>query len=243
MRFITVALLTFSFTCPLFAQAETTTASKPAAKKAPAGWNFFAHYENRMDAIKKVLAERAQPTTQTIVLLGDSITEAHTAHEINGIPAINMGIGGDQIEMTTGGGVLKRVDLVQQAKPTHIFLMIGINDLGSGKSLDKMKEQYTRLVERLRQDNPDAHLHIESVLPTRGAFAHHNANVLEFNKFLQGLAKKNGLDYIDLHSLYKDQNGELKAEVTREGLHLIPKAYDIWTAQLEKAVSAGAEGK
>ena len=41
---------------------------------------------------------------------------------------------------------------------------------------------------------------------------------------------------IDLHALYADEKGELRAELTRDGLHLISTAYDPWKREIEKAM-------
>ena len=79
-------------------------------------------------------------------------------------------------------------------------------------------------------------VHVQSVLPTRGKYAKHNAPVLEFNQRLRKLAAEFGCDYIDLHKLMSDEKGELKAEFTPEGLHLNEAAYLVWRGELLKTM-------
>ena len=73
-------------------------------------------------------------------------------------------------------------------------------------------------------------------MPTRGKYAKHNAPVLDFNERLRKLAAEFGYDYIDLHKLMTDENGELKAEFTPEGLHLSEAAYVVWRAEVLKVM-------
>jgi lysophospholipase L1-like esterase len=79
-------------------------------------------------------------------------------------------------------------------------------------------------------------VHVQSLLPTRGNFAQHNAPVLELNQFLRKLASEFGYDYIDLHKLLVDDKAELKAEFTTDGLHLNDAAYVIWRAEILKTM-------
>lgn len=222
-----------------FAQAPTpkseTEKMKEKKTTAPVTWNFFAHYKARLDKIKASIAELPPATTSTVVLLGDSITEGFRVKELAGMRVVNMGISGDQIAMDRpDGGVLARVNLLAQAKPAHVFLLIGINDFGSSKPLEKAKRQYEELVRAIRTTVPGAKLHVQALLPTRGRFAHLNQNVNAMNSFLRELTQREGLDFIDLHTLMKDAQGELRKEWTGDGLHLLPPAYEAWKRVLEE---------
>jgi lysophospholipase L1-like esterase len=218
---------------------ETTKEEKKKKPTAPAQWNFFAHYKQRVEQIERSIAELPADTTATIVLLGDSITEGFPVTEIAGMRVVNMGISGDQIAMDRpDGGVRNRVHLLAKARPAHVFLLIGINDFGSSKPLDKAKSQYEDLVRAIRTAVPNAKLHIQSVLPTRGRFAHHNPTVSAMNDFLRNLSKRENADFIDLAALMRDERGELRKGWTGDGLHLLPPAYEEWKKVLEEKVRA-----
>lgn len=217
-------------------QAQTSEPQKTTQPKPT--WDFYAHYAKRVDAIKSAVAALPADTTGTIVLLGDSITEGHPAKQLNGMMVVNMGISGDKIDLPTSAGVIRRVELLKGAHPTDVFLMIGINDFGSGKPLAQAEADYKNLVEKIRATVPEAKLHIESLLPTSGRFAFHNKTVVDMNKFLKELADSKKLDFVDTHALYVDAKGELKADVTKDGLHLVPPAYDAWIAELQNHLAA-----
>ena len=74
------------------------------------------------------------------------------------------------------------------------------------------------------------------MLPARGRFAKFNANVLDVNERLQKLAAEFSYDFLDLHTLMKDDQGELRADLTTDGLHLNPAAYKIWQAAINNAL-------
>ena len=114
--------------------------------------------------------------------------------------------------------------------------MIGINDLGAGRTPEVMEQGYREILKSTKEKAPFIKVHVQSVLPTRGKYAKHNAPVLDFNQRLQKLAAEFGYDYIDLHKLMSDEKGELKEEFTPEGLHLNEKAYVVWRAEVLKVM-------
>ncbi|MFN7142083.1 MAG: GDSL-type esterase/lipase family protein, partial [Limisphaerales bacterium] len=182
---------------------------------------FRMHYVNRTAAFKE-----QNLAWQHVVLLGDSITEGFDVSKyLPGRRVLNRGIGADiighQVKEGDPRGVLRRLDhSVFNCSATDVFLLIGINDLGDGRSVEVMEEGYRDILKRIKETTPTVRVHVQSVLPTRGNFARHNASVLQFNHRIEKLAREFGYNFIDLHTLMKDENGELKTEFTRDGLHL-----------------------
>jgi lysophospholipase L1-like esterase len=214
-------------------------AQAEAAKAPPVdlGALFRMHYANRVRAFKE-----QNQQLRFVVLLGDSITEGFDAPTyFPGRRVLNRGIGADVIGNALPDddprGVLRRLnESVFDCAATDVFLMIGINDLGSGRTPDVMEQGYRSILEQIKKQAPGVRVHVQSVLPTRDKYGKHNANVLDFNQRLQKLAKEFGYDYVDLHKLMADDKGELRAELTPEGLHLTPAAYEIWKAEVERVM-------
>jgi len=181
-------------------------------------------------------------TGRPVVLLGDSLTEGFDVTQyFPGHPVVNRGISSDVIGngLAPGDnrGVLQRLDCTAFPCPaSDVFVLIGINDLGDGHGLDVMEQGYRELLQRLHTVAPDARLHVESLLPTRGPYAHHNENVRRFNLRLRRLAVEFHAEYLDLHALLVDDQGELKAECTREGLHLNERGCQIWQGAINHAM-------
>jgi lysophospholipase L1-like esterase len=229
--------------CQLMARAValavTISAADKEPKKADVDWGalFKVHWQNRVKAFKE-----QNESLKNVVLLGDSITEGfEIAKYFAGRRILNRGIGADMIgnAMSTDDprGVLQRLDeSVFDCGATDVFILIGINDLNTGRTVDSMEAGYRELLKRLRERQPALKIHVQSVLPTRGAHSKQNAPVVAFNEKLKRLAQENKCNWIDLHALMRDDKGELKAEFTNDGLHLTEPAYRIWRTEVLKAL-------
>jgi lysophospholipase L1-like esterase len=155
---------------------------------------------------------------------------------------LNRGIGADVIGNNMPPddprGVLQRLDnSVFDCGATDVFILIGINDLNSGKTVDSMEAGYRTLLQHLREHSPELRVHVQSVLPTRDAHDKQNAPVREFNTRLKRLAAEYKCTYIDLHTLMVDGEGRLKKEFTKDGLHLTEGAYALWRGKILETMS------
>lgn len=225
-----------AFAQPATAEKPKSAEAKPAAP-VDLGALFRMHWNNRTNAFRM-----QNEQLQFVVLLGDSITEGfEVAKYMPGRRVLNRGIGadviGNDLPPEDNRGVLKRLDeSVFNCSATDVFLMIGINDLGSGRGPETMEQGYREILQRIKTETPRVRVHVQSVLPTRDNYAKHNANVVDFNGRLKKLAEEFGYDYLDIHALMVDDKGELKAEYTGDGLHLNEAAYKVWLAEVERVL-------
>lgn len=98
---------------------------------------------------KESLYRSLPNTADEIIFLGNSITDGCNWSELLDEPrAKNRGISGDRTE-----GILDRLDEVLDSKPIKVFLMIGINDLGAGKSVNFIKMKYVDLHTGFKTEN------------------------------------------------------------------------------------------
>ncbi|MBO0982615.1 GDSL-type esterase/lipase family protein [Rathayibacter sp. SD072] len=164
------------------------------------------------------------PAPGAHVFLGDSITEGGAWHEwFPEHHVVNRGIGGD-----TTAGVLQRLSPVTACEPETIFLLIGTNDLGLGRSVDETAAGTRAIIQQLRQDAPDARLVLQSVLPRRAKFAD---RIRALNLHYRTIAKTSGSDFLDLWPALA-AGDELRADATLDGLHLTGTAYREWVGML-----------
>ena len=116
---------------------------------------------------------------------------------------VNAGISGD----TTGGGV-NRVEAVLKHKPEIVILELGANDGLQGKSVEQMRANLSRMIERLQQEKTTVVLAGMQIPPNYGAdyttaFAgtfpelaqRYNLPFIPF--FLDGVAAKPQLNQMD----------------------------------------------
>ena len=173
----------------------------------------------------------ALPTsTKDIIFLGNSITDGAEWSELFGNRHIkNRGISGD-----TTWGVYDRLDTILQGKPKKIFLLIGINDIGRGQSDDYVIQGIERIVQRIRTESPRTRLYVQSLLPVNpvyGKFSGHTSQwerIPGLNRRIRQLADQAGVEFVDLYTAFADEKGQMKADYTNDGLHLLGPGYNAW---------------
>jgi len=162
-----------------------------------------------------------------VLFLGDSITEQGVWHEwLPGLPTLNRGIGGDTVHE-----VQARLDRAVN-EPTVISLLVGTNDLsgiGPSHEVPVIAAQFRRLVAELHRRAPEACLIVNSVMPRRASFAD---QVRALNREYGAIAADAGATYLDLWPALADDSGGLRAELTRDSLHLNGAGYEAWLAEL-----------
>lgn len=200
---------------------------KPKIDSSYANW----YYEGRMELYDQLNNQQAD-----ILFLGNSITERGEWHELlPGRKVANRGIGGDNTF-----GVLARLDGVIAQRPKKLFLLIGINDIGRGLPVEVILNNYRSILTKLAQGLPKTKIIVESVLPMNESklaydYLKNKAdNVKALNEGIKKLASEFDLPYLNLHELFADEHGALKADYTKDGIHLLPEAYVDWVAWLKK---------
>ncbi len=104
-----------------------------------------------------------------------------------------------------------------------IYLCIGINDIGDPQDL--FLSNYQRMVEFIRQEEPQAILYVVSILPVsqsrddQGDWVN-NDNVWRFNDLLLELCVDYRLPYLDAAAAVSDEYGKLPGDASVDGLHL-----------------------
>lgn len=217
--------------------ADEAAADTASAPKEVVDWAqvMQVHFENRVRAFQE-----QNQVYENVVLVGDSITEGFdVARYFPGRRVLNRGIGGDVIGngLPDGDrrGLLRRLDeSVFECAPSCVFLMIGINDLNSGHTPESMEAGYRELFGRIRKRLPELRLYVQTLLPTRGTRAVRNPAIQDVNARLEKLSEEFSFEFIDLHALMQDGNGELRAEFSEDGLHLTDPAYQVWRAEIER---------
>ncbi|MEQ7801150.1 GDSL-type esterase/lipase family protein [Pedobacter sp. ASV1-7] len=189
------------------------------------------HYLQRLDFFKKMPDQKNE-----IVFLGNSITEGGKWQEL--IPkknVVNRGISGD-----VTFGVIARMDEVLASKPERIFILIGINDMKRGTPPRVILNNYKRIIAKIKEASPTTKVYVQSILPINKRMLPvsyeklSNANILEFNLKLKGFCEAQGLNYVNLHEVFAGADGELKKELSIDGLHLRSAAYILWAGYLKK---------
>ena len=160
-----------------------------------------------------------------LIFLGDSLTQFHNWSNFG--EHHNAGIAGD-----TTDGLLYRLHYTLEKKPTTVVLMIGINDLLQGQYIETIQNNYQNI---LRQFEIVEKVYVLSLLPVEMMVQtiQINKEIIALNYFLKQEASLRGYFFIDLYSDMVDENGGIKEGLSSDGVHLTPKAYNIWEKVLK----------
>lgn len=189
------------------------------------------HYLQRLDFFRRMPDQKNE-----IVFLGNSITEGGKWQElVRKKNVVNRGISGDVTY-----GVIARMDEILSAKPDRIFILIGINDMKRGTPKEVIMDNYRKIIRTVKSKSPATKLFVQSILPINksmlpAAYAKlSNAAILEMNVQLKEICEREQLNYVNLHEIFAGKDGELKKELSIDGLHLRSAAYILWAGYLKK---------
>ena len=185
------------------------------------------------------LFERLPHSADDIIFLGDSITDGGEWCELFGDARLkNRGISGD-----VTWGVLNRLTEVTAGKPAKIFLMIGVNDLARGKTVEEIVANQQKIVERIRRETPETQLYIQSVLPVNpvfGTFKNHTdktEQILAVNEQLKTISENTPkTTFIDLFRPFSTPDHLFNTDYTNDGLHLTGDGYVLWKSLIRHYV-------
>ncbi len=200
-------------------------------------YSKITEYSNEMVAKKNnytLLNQKYALKNQT-VLLGDSITDFFNYYELfydfcktSGQAVYNRGISGD----TTDRLLERLYDNVLAIEPKNLVLLIGTNDIGRGLPLSMTLENVEKIITETKKACPDVNFIIEAVYPIneniRDKFEKRsNKKINVMNSEFIKLCKKHNCVWLDFTDELKDSEGNLKEELTYDGLHINVQAYEI----------------
>jgi lysophospholipase L1-like esterase len=187
-------------------------------------------------AMEAKAINKGQGANRLSILLGDSLSLWFPKDKLpTGKLWLNQGISGD-----TSEGVSKRLSLLSATRPDVIYLMIGINDLRKGATDKSILVNSSRIIHSLRQSHSTSQIIVQSILPVRlpgsgwRSQKISNSRIRHINTQLAVIAQKQGANYLNIHNWFTDTDGNLRSELTTDGLHLSPAGYEVWQFALEQ---------
>jgi len=181
---------------------------------------YYKHKKSQFEML-------AQNDKYKIVMLGDSITdEGEWAELLDSRLVQNRGISGD-----TTDGVLQRLDCINKSAE-KVFIMIGVNDIMRGKSVDEIFFNYQKIIQILKEKNIKVYIQSTLFIGEKRA-ENFNIKVETLNIKLKQFASDNNLIFIDLNKILSS-NKMLKHEFTSDDLHINGSAYKLWVQEIKK---------
>ncbi len=120
--------------------------------------------------------------------------------------------------------------------PSDVFLSIGMTDLKNNKSIDEIIDNYSKIIDSIKDNRPNANIYIESLYPIDKDNKDYKKSLLsddidndkikDLNKRLKSLSKEKKVKYIDCYSLL-EKDGKLNSTYTDNGVYLNKKGYNV----------------
>ncbi|QFJ54329.1 GDSL-type esterase/lipase family protein [Pseudobutyrivibrio xylanivorans] len=177
-----------------------------------------------------------------ILFVGSSLMEQFPVNEIQqkynlGKIIYNRGIGGFTIP--------EMLDAIEEQifelEPAVIFLNIGTNDISAPEwSKAKFEEDYGKLLRLIKERLPKTRVFLMKYYPVNEEVAESMPgdgyikavrNRIErmdiANNVVRDLAQNYGYRYIDVNAGIMNENGQVKKELSKDGIHMWPEAYEI----------------
>jgi len=177
--------------------------------------------------------EKAQGT---VVFAGDSLTGGWKLPDMQAsfpkLKIANRGVGGD----VSRGLLFRFQEDVLDLKPRALVLLIGTNDLSSHAAPAGIVSNIAAVIEMARKQDTKLPIVLCTIPPREAANAPTKPGALqELNKRITEFAAgKENLELLDLHPLFANADGSLRAECyAKDKIHLAADGYKIWADALK----------
>lgn len=179
--------------------------------------------QHRFDLLCSLKAD-----TNAILFIGNSITDMYNWNEALKVQPpyyiCNRGVSG-----ALSDEILEHIPQLVACKPYKVFLMIGTNDLGSGRTPQQVADNVAKIVSEIKRISPRTKIYFQSILPSMVGSRTLEAED-QANQLIRQLALVEQLTFINLWpSLFEIPTNK---NLSLDGLHLTGRGYWDWVNSL-----------
>lgn len=177
-----------------------------------------------------------------IIMLGGSLVGYAEWQELTGMPNVKTRSMGDVCDYLHASA-----KKYAQNKPEKIVMLSSYNydknnkkvNVSAAFNVDTIVMSMEKAIKAVKEVSPETEIILQSVIPVNSSYEKYagfkttGKKLAKTNKELKKLAKKYKVTWVDLTPVLADDNGELKAEYTNDGYHLMGKGYIAWRNALK----------
>lgn len=164
------------------------------------------------------------------LFIGDSLTEGFQLHGgINnatyyGFKNLNINEVFEKSLVKSGGQKITIAAAIKNHSFGKYYIMLGANELGWVYP-EIFITRYGTLIDLLREENPNATIYLQSILPVTSAAStkskiYSNDRINQFNKLISDLAADKNVTYLNVRESVENKDGILPNDAARDGVHL-----------------------
>jgi lysophospholipase L1-like esterase len=121
-----------------------------------------------------------------------------------------------------------------------VYLSLGVNELGYFDD-EGFYRSYCQAIDDIRALQPNAVIYIQGLIPLNESVIAatsqrsylKNDHLRIYNDIMRQVAEEKQVVFLDLYSEFVDENGELPAEASRDGIHLTKAYCQQWLSYLK----------
>ncbi len=149
----------------------------------------------------------------------------------------------NSVHPSYNGTEMYLADAIQSMGAKKVFIMLGMNDIAVYGNDGAVKNMETVLTE-IKEKNPETSIYVQSMTPIvgtaqTGSLTNENLNI--YNAGLKTMCEQNGYTYLDVASVMKDSEGNLKREYCSDpdnmGVHFTDEGCKVWIDYLRTHIA------
>ena len=205
--------------------AETYDFTRPAPERAPVNNSYF----------------------QNAAFVGDSRTDGFLIYSgigtgknltSNGLSIFKLE---EKKALTIDGEKYTLLEALALEQYSQVYLSLGVNELGYYDD-NGFYNSYCEAIDQIRALQPQAVIYIQGLIPVNEAqVEEHNGNKYNltndhlrvYNDLMRQAAEEKQAVFLDLYTEFVDENGELPAEGSHDGVHLSAEYCRRWLEYLK----------
>ena len=191
-------------------------------------------FEAEIKAFDELDRKNTPPKGAVLFVGSSSIKRWSTAEGLPGLTVINRGFGGSYI-----ADVNHYFDqTVRKYAANVIVFYAGDNDLGGGKSPDRVFADYQAFVEKVHAAKPDTEIFFIAIKPSLARWKLWQT-MKAFNERVRTFSSSRPrLHFVDVAPPMLGTDGQPRPELfVEDGLHMTPAGYEIWNGLVSRAVT------
>jgi len=234
--FIAVLLLIPISDCKsVYAQRSADSITLPDTDEGLAGLGPIRRYDwfkNLWNEKRKAWATRTQADQNSVVFLGDSITQGwgeDMGKSFPGLKVANRGISGD----TTRGMLLRLRKDVLDLNPKGIVMLMGTNDLEEGADATVVSKNIDLMLSEIQKFNSKIPVTLCRVFPASATKKRPAQQIKDINEAIANVAKNYPqVTMLDTWTLFANEQGDAKEAEFPDLLHPNQAGYAKWASAI-----------